>query len=149
MTLFFPTQQASKVLSKGRFEEEFLTKLSTKCVDKDNSSCIMAKFLNYMNKVIKKPSFTINKRLTLLQTRSVCVRLRFTDHLTSIAAALSRYGSGAGLIGSDREPLSESPVNFLDLSLSLSLSRSLAYFLHLRLENLFGFSHLGARCSHF
>jgi Protein of unknown function (DUF1676) len=45
--------------------------MNAKCQENDNSSCIMVKLLNYMNKMLTKPSFTIGKRITLLQTRSV------------------------------------------------------------------------------
>lgn len=55
-----------------QYEENFLQKLSAKCQENDNSSCIIKKVLDYMNKMIKKPSFSVNKRITLLQTRSVC-----------------------------------------------------------------------------
>lgn len=61
-------EKQSKVLTKAQYEEKFLSKLNARCAQQDNSSCIMAKLLNYMNKMIKKPSFTINKKLSLLQT---------------------------------------------------------------------------------
>lgn len=56
---------------KLQYEESFLQKLNAKCLENDNSSCIMAKLLTYMNKMLKKPTFTVGKRITLLQTRSV------------------------------------------------------------------------------
>lgn len=46
----------------------------------------MVKLLTYMNKMIKKPSFTIGKRITLLQTRSVWLFLLYTSF--NIAASL-------------------------------------------------------------
>lgn len=58
-------------MTRVQYEEKFHQKLNTKCLEHDNSSCIMAKLLSYMNTMIKKPSFTIGKRFTLLQTRSV------------------------------------------------------------------------------
>lgn len=57
--------------TKHQYEEKFLQKLNAKCLADDNSSCIMAKLLNYMNKMVKKSSFSISKRITLQQTRSV------------------------------------------------------------------------------
>lgn len=60
-----------QVSAKHQYEEKFIQKLNAKCAANDNSSCVMAKLLNYMNKMIKKPSFFIGKRITLQQTRSV------------------------------------------------------------------------------
>lgn len=68
MIRFFPTQIST---TKLQYEEKFLQKLNAKCLADDNSSCIMAKLLNYMNKMIKKSSFSVSKRITLQQTRSV------------------------------------------------------------------------------
>lgn len=65
------SQQGKQTTSKSQYEEKFLQKMNAKCQENDNSSCIMVKLLNYMNKMLTKPSFTIGKRITLLQTRSV------------------------------------------------------------------------------
>lgn len=70
MNLFSSKNQVhSQALEKQRLEENFLKKLSSKCKEKDNSSCVMLKLVNYMNKILKKPAVTINDKFELLQTR--------------------------------------------------------------------------------
>lgn len=72
--------------TKIQYEEKFLEQLSSKCSSNDNSSCVMMKLLDYMNKMLKKPSFTIGKRITLLQTRSVFSVAMFIDRETCFSA---------------------------------------------------------------
>lgn len=71
LLLVWLTFQSKVPTSKIQIEEKFLQQLNSKCLENDNSSCVMAKLLSYMNKMLKKPSFSIGKRITLLQTRSV------------------------------------------------------------------------------
>lgn len=71
LLLVWLTFQSKLPTSKIQIEEKFLQQLNSKCLENDNSSCVMAKLLSYMNKMLKKPSFSIGKRITLLQTRSV------------------------------------------------------------------------------
>jgi hypothetical protein len=68
--LIFHTLQ-SKVSSKLEYEENFRLLLNKKCSENDNSACVMLKLLSFMDKMLKKPTFSITKRITLLQTRSV------------------------------------------------------------------------------
>ncbi|KAG4067807.1 hypothetical protein HA402_010493 [Bradysia odoriphaga] len=43
-------------LTKHQFEESFVKKLNWKCTQRDNSSCVMLKWLAYMNRLFKKSS---------------------------------------------------------------------------------------------
>ncbi|XP_058813156.1 uncharacterized protein LOC131677382 [Topomyia yanbarensis] len=56
--------------SKTALEESFVKRLGAKCTQKDNSSCVMLKFVNYMNRLLKKTSISLGDSVELLKTRS-------------------------------------------------------------------------------
>lgn len=52
-------------------EETLMTKLNTKCSQRDTSSCLMLKLVTYMNRLLKKSSIGIGDSLVITQTTSV------------------------------------------------------------------------------
>jgi hypothetical protein len=57
--------------SKTYFEEAFMVKLNSKCLQKDNSSCLMSKMITYMNRLLKKSKISINDNLEVTQNREI------------------------------------------------------------------------------
>jgi hypothetical protein len=58
----------------NNFEDSFMKKLTTKCSDNDNGSCLMVKFIAYMNKLLKKSKIALSDSVELTQTREVEVK---------------------------------------------------------------------------
>lgn len=61
-------------LYKGKIstvEDALLRKLNSKCNQKDVSSCVMLKLVNYMNRLLKKSSLEITDSLEITQTSPV------------------------------------------------------------------------------
>ncbi|XP_055524540.1 uncharacterized protein LOC129718134 isoform X2 [Wyeomyia smithii] len=56
-------------MSKVALEDSFVQRLGAKCTQKDNSSCVMLKFVTYMNRILQKSSITIGDGVELMQTR--------------------------------------------------------------------------------
>ncbi|XP_001660960.2 uncharacterized protein LOC5573633 [Aedes aegypti] len=56
--------------SKSALEESFVKRLGVKCTQKDNSSCVMLKLVNYMNRILKKSSIALGDSVELTQTRT-------------------------------------------------------------------------------
>lgn len=76
-------------LSRHQFEESFLKKLNTKCTQRDNSSCLMLKWMAYMNRMLKKSTIDVGGNFQLSHISGVDVQL-------SADAAPNGQSDGAG-----------------------------------------------------
>lgn len=55
----------------GTTEETLMSKLNSKCSERDTSSCLMLKLVTYMNRLLKKSSIGIGESLVITQTAAV------------------------------------------------------------------------------
>ncbi|KAM7359467.1 osiris 3 [Cochliomyia hominivorax] len=58
-------------INRNQLEEGFLRKLNVKCSQRDNHSCMMLKLIVYMNRIFKKSSIEVNKKVTVTQNRNI------------------------------------------------------------------------------
>ncbi|XP_055615547.1 uncharacterized protein LOC129761799 [Toxorhynchites rutilus septentrionalis] len=61
---------APMTASKTALEEAFVKRLGSKCTQKDNSSCVMLKLVNYMNRMLKKSNIALGDTIELTKTRA-------------------------------------------------------------------------------
>ncbi|XP_076759458.1 uncharacterized protein LOC143428461 [Xylocopa sonorina] len=52
-------QQSVTLTDRAKYEEELLRKLNSKCTQNDLGSCVKLKVVNYINKLLKKPSIEL------------------------------------------------------------------------------------------
>ncbi|XP_075148668.1 osiris 3 [Haematobia irritans] len=64
-------ENAIPAVNRNQLEEGFLRKLNTKCSQRDNHSCMMLKLIVYMNRIFKKSSLEVNKKVTVTQNRDI------------------------------------------------------------------------------
>ncbi|XP_065358000.1 uncharacterized protein Osi3 [Calliphora vicina] len=64
-------ENAIPAINRNQLEEGFLRKLNIKCSQRDNHSCMMLKLIVYMNRIFKKSSIDVNKKVTVTQNRDM------------------------------------------------------------------------------
>ncbi|KNC21369.1 hypothetical protein FF38_12519 [Lucilia cuprina] len=64
-------ENAIPAINRNQLEEGFLRKLNIKCSQRDNHSCMMLKLIVYMNRIFKKSSIEVNKKVTVTQNRDI------------------------------------------------------------------------------
>lgn len=84
-------------LNRHQFEESFLKKLNTKCTQRDNSSCLMLKWMAYMNRMLKKSTIDVGGNFQLSHTGGVAVQM------AADAEQSGDQNSGGGGIDADAD----------------------------------------------